>query len=126
MQNKASAITAGYVLTGEDASYNGVTPAQPFSWSGHTWGAFQVVARWEQLKIDRNAFTGTVPLASAATNADEAISTGVGVNWYLSKALRISQDFFDTRFGILTPTAATPQILLHNEKALTTRVQLSF
>ena len=126
VENHASAITASYVLTGEDASYNGVTPAQPFSWSDHNWGAFQVVARWEELKIDRNAFYTATPLASSATNAYEAVATGVGVNWYLSKSVRISQDFFDTRFGILTPTAATPQILLHNEKALTTRVQLSF
>jgi phosphate-selective porin OprO and OprP len=125
-ENHASALTASYVLTGEDASYNGVTPAQPFSWSGNTWGAFQLVARWEELRIDRNAFYGTIPLASPITNAYEAVSTGVGLNWYLNKAVRLSQDFFDTRFGILTPAAATPQILLHREKALTTRVQVSF
>lgn len=126
VENKASAVAASYVLTGEDATYNGVTPAQPFSWSGHTWGAFQLAARWEQLKIDRNAFYGTTPLASPSTNADEATAWSVGVNWYLTKAVRITQDFYDTRFGVLTPTAATPQILQHDEKALTTRVQLSF
>jgi phosphate-selective porin OprO/OprP len=126
VENRASALTASYVLTGEDGTYTGVTPAQPFSWSGKTWGAWQVVARWEELRIDRNAFKGTSPLASPITNADEATSIGGGLNWYLTKSIRISQDFFDTRFGVLTRTAATPQILQHNEKALTTRVQLSF
>jgi|HubBroStandDraft_1064217.scaffolds.fasta_scaffold71761_1 phosphate-selective porin OprO/OprP len=126
VENKASAITLSYVLTGEDSTYTGVTPIHPFSLSGGTWGALQVVARWEDLDIDHDAFVGKSPLASPITNADKATAVGAGFNWYLSKPVRISLDFFDTRFGLLDPTAATPQILLHNEKALTTRVQFSF
>ena len=123
LENKAWEVSVGYVLTGEDATYAGVTPAAPFSWDNGTWGAWQVVARYADLKIDPNAF----PLfASTATNAKEAYAGGVGVNWYLTKAVRITQDFFDTHFtkpGTATPTT---QILQYNEKALITRVQIAF
>jgi phosphate-selective porin OprO/OprP len=123
LENKAWQAEAGYVITGEDATYAGVTPAEPFSWADGTWGAWQVVARYGDLKIDSKAF----PLfASTATNAKEASAWGAGVNWYLTKAVRISQDFFDTSFTKVGPAAPTTQILKHNEKALITRVQLSF
>jgi phosphate-selective porin OprO/OprP len=128
LENKAWAVTVGYVITGEDATYDGITPAKPFSWADGTWGAWQVVARYEDLKIDPKAFAGTgaAQLASTATNAKEASAWGVGVNWYLTKAVRITQDFFDTRFTKAGPIAPTTQILQHNEKALTTRLQLNF
>ncbi len=126
LENKAWAVTAGYVLTGEDATYAGVTPAQPFNWTNGSWGAWQVVARYENLRIDPLAFQGPAPLASTATNAKEASAWGVGVNWYLTKAVRVTQDFFDTHFTKAGTAAPTTQILQHNEKALTTRVQLNF
>jgi phosphate-selective porin OprO and OprP len=128
LENKAWAVTAGYVLTGEDASYTGVTPAQPFNWANGTWGAWQVVARYEDLKIDPKAFLGptATQLASPATNAKEASAWGLGVNWYLTKAVRISQDFFDTHFTKAGTATPTTQILRQNEKALTTRVQIAF
>ncbi len=128
LENKAWAVSVGYVLTGEDATYEGVTPASPFSWANGTWGAWQIVARYEDLKIDPKAFAGTgaAQLASPAANAKEASAWGAGVNWYLTKAVRISQDFFDTRFTKAGTIAPTTQILQHNEKALITRVQLSF
>jgi len=126
VENKAYEVTAGYFLTGEDASYGAVTPSQPFSWTNGTWGGLQLVARYADLKIDPAAFRGATPLASPVTNANEASVWGLGLNWYLTKAVRISQDFYDTEFHIGTLTSATPQILQHNEEALTTRVQISF
>ena len=130
LENKAWAVTGGYVLTGEDASYSGVTPREPFNWKNRTWGAWQLVARYEDLKIDPKAFAGTSPLASPITDANQAGAWGIGLNWYLSKSVRITQDFIDTHFDVTTPRTSgatvTPQILLHNEEALTTRVQLSF
>jgi phosphate-selective porin OprO/OprP len=123
LENKAWQGSVGYVITGEDATYSGVTPAEPFSWDNGTWGAWQVVARYADLKVDSKAF----PLfASTATNAKEASAWGVGLNWFLSSNVRISQDFFDTHFTKAGTTVPTNQILQHNEKALITRVQLSF
>ncbi|HXA80939.1 MAG TPA: porin [Opitutaceae bacterium] len=127
LENKAWQASVCYVLTGEDASYTGVTPAEPFSWADGTWGAWQVVARYADLKVDPKAF----PLFADATstgnvNAREASSFGIGLNWYLNNVVRISQDYFQTQFtNSVAPSAATP-ILRQDEKALITRVQLSF
>jgi phosphate-selective porin OprO/OprP len=122
LENKAWEITGSYVLTGEDASYSGVAPREPFNWANGTWGAWQVVGRLEDVRIDPKAFP---TFAALATNANEARAWGAGFNWYLSRAVRLSQDFLQTRFST-NGRVPTTQILLHDETALITRVQLSF
>jgi phosphate-selective porin OprO and OprP len=122
LQNQAWQLAAGYVLTGEDSTFASVTPRQPFSWTDGTWGAWQMVVRYSDLKIDGNAF----PLfASPATNAGEASSLGLGLNWYLSKTVRTSLDYFRTRFNTPAPVPSL-QILRQDEQALITRFQLTF
>ena len=125
LQNKAWQLAAGYVLTGEDSSYNGVTPRNNFDWAAGTWGAFEVVARYSDLKVDDKAF----PLfASAATSADDARAIGLGFNWYLSKTVAFKLDGYQTKFGFspLAPAVPTTQILRQDEKAFLSRFQLSF
>ena len=127
LQNRAWQLATGYVLTGEDSSYSGVVPKTNFDWAAGTWGAFEVAARYATLKVDDAAF----PLfASASASADKASTAGVGLNWYLSKAVRFTFDLYDTKFGFsslatVTPSAA-PSVLHQNEKAFITRFQLSF
>lgn len=122
LQHRAWQLAAGYVLTGEDSTFANVTPRRPFSWADGTWGAWQIVARYSDLKIDRNAF----PLyASPATNAGQASSLGLGLNWYLSKTVRTSLDYFQTRFTNPVPISSV-QILRQDEQALITRFQVTF
>ncbi len=125
LQNKAWQLAAGYVLTGEDSSYAGVVPRTNFDWAAGTWGAFEIVARYADLKIADAAF----PLyASAASSADRAQSLGLGLNWYLSKAVVFKIDGYQTRFGFspLAPAVPATQILRQQEQAIITRFQLSF
>jgi len=125
LENKAWQLASGYVLTGEDSSYNGVAPKTNFNPAAGTWGAFEIVGRFANLKIDDAAF----PLfASAAANADEATSAGIGLNWYLSKVAMVKFDYYQTKFGFAPGAPAVPAtaILRQDEKALITRFQLSF
>jgi phosphate-selective porin OprO/OprP len=125
LQNKAWQLAAGYVLTGENSSAAGVVPREDFDFAAGTWGAFEVAARYADFKVDDNAF----PLfASAASNADEAKSLGLGLNWYLSKAVAFKIDCYQTKFGFspLAPAISAAQILRQDEKAFITRFQLSF
>ena len=125
LQNKAWQLAAGYVLTGEDSSYNGVMPRENFDWAAGTWGAFEVVGHYADLKVDDAAF----PLfASAGGSADEATSLGLGLNWSLSKAVVFKFDYYQTKFGFspLAPPVPTAQILRQDEKAFITRFQFSF
>jgi phosphate-selective porin OprO/OprP len=127
LQNKAWQVSAGYVLTGEDSSYAGVVPNTNFDFSAGTWGAFEVAARFAKLTIDDKAFP---VFANPSTNADDAASIGLGLNWYLSKTVRFSFDLYRTKFGfssaaVSTPPAA-PSVLHQDEKAFISRFQLSF
>jgi len=127
LKNKAWQVSTGYVLTGEDSSYAGVVPKNNFDVAAGTWGAFEIALRYAKLSIDDAAF----PLyASASTNADEAASVGLGLNWYLSKTVRFTFDFYNTKFGFNTAAAVTPpaspSVLHQSERAFITRFQLSF
>ena len=125
LQNKAWQLAAGYVLTGEDSSFAGVVPKTNFDFANGTWGAFEVVTRYANLKIDDAAF----PLyASAASNADEATSYGIGLNWYLSKAVAFKFDYYQTNFGFApgAPAVSTNAVLRQDEQSLITRFQVSF
>jgi phosphate-selective porin OprO/OprP len=100
ISNHAWALTASYVLTGEDASYRGVTPRKVFDLSKGDWGAFELVARISDLRVDDDAFLGTAAtrLADPATQARRARDYGIGLNWYLSRAYRVMIDYDQTSF----------------------------
>ena len=125
MKNKAWQVAAGYVLTGETSSAAGVVPQSNFDFSKGTWGAFEVVGRYAKVKVDDAAF----PLfASRSASADEASSYGVGLNWYLSKAVLFKIDYYQTKFGFApgSPAISSTPILKQDEKAFITRFQLAF
>ncbi len=130
LRNTAWEISAGWILTGEDASYAGLTPRHPFNPKNGQWGAWQVVARYADLDIDNAAFTTIAPGATFATagSASEAKAWSVGLNWYLNRDIRVSTSFSRTSFegggaaGAAAPAAVTRQ----PENTIFTRVQLSF
>jgi phosphate-selective porin OprO/OprP len=125
LKNKAWQFAAGCVLTGEDSSYNGVSPKTNFDYANGTWGAFEVTGRYASLKVDDAAF----PLfAAVATNAKEATSFGLGLNWYLSKSVAFKFDYYQTKFDFAAGAPAVPAapVLRQDEKTLITRFQVSF
>lgn len=81
---------AGYFLTGESRPYKGdtgnfnrVKPQSPFSLKDGTWGAFELVARYDELDLNDGG-------AGVAGGAMETW-TG-GVNWYLTNHIRLMAD----------------------------------
>jgi phosphate-selective porin OprO/OprP len=125
LRNQAWQVSVGYVLTGENSSYNGVVPATDFNLAKGTWGAFEVAGRYADLKVDDAAF----PLyASPAVSAAGAASVGLGLNWYLSKAVRFTFDYYQTSFDRAPGAPATPTnvVVRQDEKSLITRFQVSF
>jgi len=122
LQNTAWQVAAGWVLTGEDASYTGVTPKHPFAPRDNHWGALQLVARYADLDIDNKAF----PIfANPATSASEAKAWAVGLNWYLNKNIRANVSYSHTSFeGKMNPANAT--VTRQPEEVVFTRLQLAF
>lgn len=122
LQNTAWQVSAGWVLTGEDAGYAGVTPRHPFNPSAHQWGAFQLVARYAQLDVDNKTFP---VYANPATSASGAEAWAVGLNWYLNKNIRVNTSFSRTTFdGPIDRSKAT--VTRNPEEVIFTRLQLAF
>jgi phosphate-selective porin OprO and OprP len=122
LQNTAWQVAGGWVLTGEDATFTGVTPRHPFDPHANHWGALQLVARYADLDVDNKAF----PIfANPATSASEAKAWAVGLNWYLNRNIRVNASFSRTTFnGALKGTQAT--VARQPEEVVFTRLQLAF
>jgi phosphate-selective porin OprO/OprP len=123
LQNTAWDIAGSWVLTGEDASFNGVSPRHPFDPRKNQWGAFQLVARYAELDVDSAAFNNSA-FASTATSAKSAQAWSVGLNWYLNRNIRASASFSRTTFdGYTGPIGTVPG---QPEDAFFTRLQVAF
>jgi len=122
--NTAYNLSVGYVLTGEDASYTGLSPRESFKPSADTWGAFEVVGRVAQLDVDNDVFKGATPLA-ATTQATKVTALGAGLNWYLSKAVRANFDITQNQFDFQGARPSTG-VLSDDELVFSTRFQVSF
>ena len=125
LQNTAWEVSGGWVLTGEDATFNGVTPKHPFDLRNGQWGALQVVGRYEELNIDNAAF----PLFANPASASEARAWSVGLNWYLNRNIRVNASFSHTSFSggaAGSPGAAPGSVSNHSEDVVFTRVQIAF
>ncbi|MBP9855574.1 MAG: porin [Candidatus Omnitrophica bacterium] len=95
-KNKAWQVSGIYVLTGEDASYKGVIPKNPFDFKEKTWGAWGITGRYGQLDIDDSTFDNG--FSSLSTSVSEADSWGLGLTWFLNRTLRTSLNFERTEF----------------------------
>jgi phosphate-selective porin OprO/OprP len=125
LRNKGWHVGASWVLTGENASYEGVKPSSEHSIYNNGFGAFELVARVSEVNFDTDAFTGNAAtrFANGATSASDARAYALGLNWYPSNNLRFSAAYTHTEFDATNPTSA---VLRHGEDALLFRAQLSF
>ncbi len=124
LQHTAWQISVGWVLTGEDASFNGVVPKHAFDPRAGGWGAWQLVARYAELDVDNAAF----PLfANPNASATSAAAWSVGLNWWLNRNVRVLTSFSQTKSdGGGKSVAAPGPVTKQDENVLFTRVQLSF
>ncbi|MET0661392.1 MAG: porin [Steroidobacteraceae bacterium] len=123
LENSAWQVQLSYFLTGEEESFKGFTPITTFSLDNHTWGAFELVARYHELDIDNDAFVGGAnSFANPASAASKATAWGVGVNWYLSQNLKWQINYDVTSFDGGAADGADRD----DEKAVFTRVAVGF
>jgi phosphate-selective porin OprO/OprP len=118
LSHQAWQVTGGWVLTGEAATVRGVVPRKPFDQARGTAGAFEIVARLNALTIDDDTFP---VFASVETAARSARAAGIGLNWYLNRAVKVSTDYEVTTFDGGAVSADRGR-----EHGLFTRIQFSF
>ncbi len=94
--NQGWQLSAGWVLTNEKATFKGVSPASPLAFDGSGWGAFELAARVHRLDIDDTAFTRG--FASATTQVTQATGYACGLNWYMTRQVKLKLDYEHTRF----------------------------
>ena len=98
-------LAVSYFLTGEEAAYKGFQPKTRFSPSEGTWGAFEIKARVQQLKVDEKAFSGgSDSFADPLASASQADSYGIDLNWYLNENVKWLLDLEHTTFEGGAPT----------------------
>jgi len=125
IDNSAWQVSASYFLTGERESYNNFIPRSRFTpgRQGSGWGAWELVARLQELRIDRAAFAGGASsFADPGLAPRRAFAYGIGLNWYLDEYVRWMFDYEHTKFdGGGAGGTDRP-----DERAFLTRFQLAF
>ena len=117
--NTAWQVAASYFLTGEDNSFESVTPRNSVNPAVGAWGAWELTARVGELDVDNAAF----PIfANPAQSATRALSWGVGLNWHLNRNVKLQFNYINTDFegGNSNPALA------QREQLVLSRAQFAF
>jgi phosphate-selective porin OprO/OprP len=115
-------VTASWVVTGENRTFQGVVPRSSFNPAreGGGFGAWELAARASGFRIDDEVFDEG--FASTTNASQEALEWGVGINWYINPFLKLSLDYNDTRFDGGAPEGRDRS----TEGVLLSRFQVAF
>lgn len=109
---------AGWILTGESRPYKGksgkfgrIKPSSPFDIDGGGWGAWEVLARFENLDLND---------AGAGIMGGELDNTSFGVNWHPSAHTRVMANY------IIVDTDENAVVANDNPSILNLRFQWDF
>jgi phosphate-selective porin OprO and OprP len=122
-QNTSWQIAASVVVTGEDASYKGVSPRNPLDPAAGGWGAFEVAGRYAELKVDPDIFP---EFSDPKKSARQAREWAIGLNWYLNRNVRVMLDYEQTSFQAGGTTTGGALADREDEHAILSRFQISF
>jgi phosphate-selective porin OprO/OprP len=123
LDTSAWQLAAHWFLTGEEQSFRGYKPITRFSLDDDTWGAFELVARYHEIRFDDDAFSGGADsFADPNASPHKASAWGVGLNWYLNENLKWVLDYEQTSFDGGAAGGADRD----DEKAILSRVAVGF
>jgi phosphate-selective porin OprO and OprP len=123
LDTSAWQIQASWFLTGEEESFRGFKPYNVFSLANDSWGAFELVARYQELDPDDDAFVGgAASFADPVNAARKATAYGLGLNWYLNENLKWVLNYDRTSFDGGTAGGADRE----DEDVFLTRFALGF
>jgi len=94
--NRAWQVAGSWLITGDKASSSWVSPRRPFDPAKGQWGALELAARAHQLTVGQDAFDQG--LADIKKSARKATAWGVDLNWYVTRNVRYTVNFEQTKF----------------------------
>jgi len=113
-------VAGTWVLTGEDATYKGVSPRHSFDPSKGEWGALELAARIGALDIDNDAFA--LGFANPNTSVSALEEWALGMNWYLNRNVKLVLNYVRSDFDGGGPGSEDRQ----TENVILTRAQVLF
>lgn len=119
LTNTAWQAAGYYVLTGEKNSFKHINPARPLDLPKGQFGALEVAARYSELRVDGDAFPR---YADPAKSAGKARAWAAGLNWYLTRKVKVAADYEQTRFK----GGASGNRDRETEKAILSRFEVAF
>lgn len=118
-------VEGTWVLTGEPRQYspsamnneygafNAPRVANPFSFSGDSWGAWEVAVRYSDTNLNwHESFAGTAVAQAGIAGGDERI-VALGLNWYLNQNIRIMVDDNIVTVKKLSAPGVDPKVPSH-------------
>jgi len=118
LAHNAWQVGGSWVITGESASYSGVSPENSYDPEAGTWGAFQLSAKVQRFQFDEDAFP---QYANPDDQVENGTSLAAGLAWYPIRNVRFMTTAERTTFG--GTDAADNRDAEHT---LSFRVQLSY
>jgi len=114
LTNSAWQVQLSWFASGEEEAFRGFTPGSTWQPGKPGLGAFEFVARYHELDVDDDAFTGGAnSFANPLTAVTKETAYGVGVNWYPWNTVKLSLNYELTSFegGAATGDRADEQAL---------------
>jgi phosphate-selective porin OprO/OprP len=120
LTHQAWMVQSTFLLTDDDASFTTVSPKRPLDVTRGQWGAWELAARYAELRLDPNTFS--LGLADISTNIQRAKALSLGVNWYPVHNLKIQVHLEHNDFD----GAGPGYVASGKSNALITRFSLKF
>jgi len=113
-------VSVTHVLTGEDKTYAGIAPREPYDIASSTGGgAWAVVARCAQLDLDDDFATFALP----GSFTDRIQCFALGLDWIANRHLLVRNAWFHTRYA---DELALDDGSSDHEDSLVVELQVSF
>ena len=119
LANQATLVEASYVLTGDTNTFDGVIVKENFDPAKGTWGALELSARYNELKIDDDTFPA---FADLNTSAKRARGWAVALFWSWTRNLAWELNYEQTFFKGGAAAGGDRK----TENALISRAQVNF
>ncbi len=87
---------ASWILTGERKLMKLLEPEKLFDPGEGCWGCVELVARYSEISLDDDVFTGGY--AAAGLWPGNSSGTTIGLNWGLTKQIRLSLDYIHNEY----------------------------